>query len=105
MAKGEELTIIEKVKGMAMHPESNYMQALLATMPKYSPFLPANLMFTALTVIKASASLQRCSEYSVFTSIAEVAQSGLSLDLHLGQAYLVPFSNEEPVMYGYRGLN
>ena len=80
------------------------MQALVQALPQAPMVLAPALVRQALTVIKASDALQRCSEFSLFTSIAEVAQAGLSLDLHLGQCYLVPFSNVATVMYGYRGL-
>ncbi len=98
------LAILEKIDQVANQPKSRFMQALVQALPQQSIVLAPALVRQALTVIKASDSLQRCSEYSLFTSIAEVAQAGLSLDLHLGQCYLVPFSNIATVMYGYRGL-
>lgn len=98
------LAILEKIEAVALSPKSRFMQALVQALPQTPLVLAPALVRQAITVIKASESLQRCSEYSLFTSIAEVAQAGLSLDLHLGQCYLVPFSGVATVMYGYRGL-
>jgi recombination protein RecT len=98
------LAIIEKIDAIAGKKDSRFMQALVQALPQQSIILAPALVRQALTVIKASEALQRATEYSIFTSIAEVAQAGLSLDLHLGQCYLVPFSGVCTVMYGYRGL-
>lgn len=98
------LAIIEKIESLAASPKTKFMQALALALPPQSLVLPAALVRQAVTIIKGSDSLQACSEYSLFVSIAEVAQAGLSLDLHLGQCYLVPFSRQATVMYGYRGL-
>lgn len=98
------LTILEKIDAVALSPKSRFMDALVQSLPQQSIILAPALVRQALTIIKGSETLQRCSEYSLFNSIAEVAQAGLSLDLHLGQCYLVPFSNIATVMYGYRGL-
>jgi recombination protein RecT len=98
------LAVVDKIEAIAGQPKSRFMLALAQSMPQGVGILPAALVRGALSAIKASESLQRCSEYSLFTSIAEVAQTGLSLDTHLGQAFLVPFSNQATVMYGYRGL-
>jgi recombination protein RecT len=98
------IAIIEKIEAVAINPKTKFMQALAAAMPKESLILPPALIRQAVMVIKANDTLQRCSEISLFNSIAEVAQAGLSLDLHLGQCYLVPFSGVATVMYGYRGL-
>ncbi len=98
------LAILEKIDAIAGKKDSRFMQALVQALPQQPLVLAPALVRQALTVIKASETLQRCSEYSLFTSIAEVAQAGLSLDLHLGQCYLVPFSGVATVMYGYRGL-
>ena len=86
------LAILEKIDSVAFNPKSRFMSALVQALPQQSIVLAPALVRQALTVIKASAKLQKCSEYSLFTSIAEVAQAGLSLDVHLGQCYLVPFS-------------
>ena len=98
------LAILEKIDAIAGKKDSRFMQALVQALPQSPIVLAPALVRQALTVIKASESLQKCTEYSLFTSIAEVAQAGLSLDLHLGQCYLVPFSGVATVMYGYRGL-
>lgn len=98
------LTIVEKIDGIAFNSKSRFMEALAQTLPQNPLVLAPALVRQALTVIKTSDTLQKCSEYSLFNSIVEVAQSGLSLDPHLGQSYLVPFSNICTVMYGYRGL-
>lgn len=98
------LAILEKIDAVAFSPKSRFMQALVQALPQQTPVLAPALVRQALTIIKGSEVLQRCTEYSLFTSIAEVAQAGLSLDLHLGQCYLVPFSGVATVMYGYRGL-
>lgn len=98
------LAIVEKIESVAVSPKTKFMQALAASLPRDSIVLAPALVRQAVTIIKASETLQKCSEYSLFNSIAEVAQSGLSLDLHLGQAFLVPFSGTATVMYGYRGL-
>ena len=98
------LAILEKIDSVCFNPKSRFMSALVQALPQTPMVLAPALVRQALTVIKASESLQKCSEYSLFTSIAEVAQAGLSLDLHLGQCYLVPFSGVATVMYGYRGL-
>jgi recombination protein RecT len=98
------LSILEKIDAVALSPKSRFMAALVQALPQAPLVLAPALVRQALTVIKASPALQECSEYSLFTSIAEVAQAGLSLDLHLGQCYLVPFSHIATVMYGYRGL-
>lgn len=98
------LAIIEKIEAVAVSHKSRFMVALKDSMPQGCGILPAAMVRGALSAIKNSPQLQGCSEYSLFTSIAEVAQTGLSLDVHLGQAYLVPFSGVATVMYGYRGL-
>jgi recombination protein RecT len=98
------LTVLEKIDSVAFNKNSRFMAALVQALPQTPLVLAPALVRQALTVIKASDSLQKCSEYSLFTSIAEVAQAGLSLDLHLGQCYLVPFAGTCTVMYGYRGL-
>lgn len=98
------LTILEKIDSVALSPKSRFMAALVQALPQSPMILAPALVRQALTIIKASDTLQKCSEYSLFTSIAEVAQAGLSLDLHLGQCYLVPFSGVCTVMYGYRGF-
>ncbi len=98
------LAIIEKIDAIASQPKSRFMVALAQSLPQGVGIVPAALLRGALTAIKNSSALQECSEYSLFTSIAEVAQTGLSLDVHLGQAFLVPFSRAATVMYGYRGL-
>jgi recombination protein RecT len=98
------LAIIEKIDAIAGKKDSRFMQALVQALPQCPMVLAPALVRQALTVIKASESLQRASEYSLFTSIAEVAQAGLSLDLHLGQCFLVPFAGVCTVLYGYRGL-
>ena len=58
----------------------------------------------AMTVINGSEALQRCTKFSIITAIVEAAQAGLSLDLNLGQAYMVPFGNQAKLIYGYRGM-
>jgi recombination protein RecT len=98
------LAIIERIESISANPKLKFMQALTQALPPQSMILAPALVRQAITIIKGSDSLQRCSEFSLLTSIAEVAQCGLSLDLHLGQCYLVPFSNVATVMYGYRGL-
>jgi recombination protein RecT len=98
------LTILEKIDAVAFRKDNRFMEALAQSLPQQSIILAPALVRQALTIIKGSDTLQRCSEHSIFNSIAEVAQAGLSLDLHLGQCYLVPFSNIATVMYGYRGL-
>lgn len=98
------LAIIEKIEAISEKPGSKFMRALAAACPQASPVLPPALVRQALTVIKNSESLQKASEFSLFNSIAEVAQMGLSLDIHLGQAFLVPFSGQCTVIYGYKGL-
>lgn len=98
------LTILDKIDAIAFQPKSRFMAALAQSLPQQSIVLAPGLVRQAITIIKASQGLQQCSEYSLLNSIAEVAQAGLSLDLHLGQCYLVPFSNVATVMYGYRGL-
>ncbi len=98
------LTIIEKIDAIAFKPDSRFMMALAQSLPRESIVLAPGLVRQALTIIKGSATLQKCEASTLFNAIAEVAQAGLSLDLHLGQCYLVPFSGEATVMYGYRGL-
>jgi recombination protein RecT len=100
----DALATIDKMEGCALNPKMKFTQALAQALPPQSLVLPPALIRQAITIIKASESLQECSEVSLFTSIAEVAQAGLSLDLHLGQCYLVPFAHHATVMYGYRGL-
>src|ERR1700731_3946815 len=98
------LTVLEKIDSVAFNKNSRFMAALVQALPQTPLVLAPALVRQALTVIKGSDSLQKCTEFSLFTSIAEVAQAGLSLDLHLGQCYLVPFAGICTVMYGYRGL-
>ncbi len=98
------LSIIEKLDSVAFSKNSRFMQALVQALPQGTLVLAPALVRQALTILKGSESLQRCSEFSLFSSVAEVAQSGLSLDLHLGQCYLVPFAGQCVVLYGYRGL-
>ena len=99
-----QLAILEKIDSVAFNPKSRFMQTLVQALPQATPILAPALVRQALTIIKGSETLQRCTEFSLFAAIAEVAQAGLSLDLHLGQCYLVPFSGMATVMYGYRGL-
>jgi recombination protein RecT len=98
------LAILEKIDAIAFKKESRFMQALTQALPQAPVVLAPALVRQAITIIKGSEVLQKCSEFSLFNSIAEVAQAGLSLDLHLGQCYLVPFAGIATVIYGYRGL-
>lgn len=99
-----DLAVLEKIDGIAMKPQSRFMLALAQSIPQGIGMLPARLMREAITVIKGSQALQKAGEYSLFASIAEVAEAGLSLNVHLGQAFLVPYSGVATVLYGYRGL-
>lgn len=84
-------------------PQSSLLLAIKQALP--NPIIPAeSIVRAALSTIAASQSLQRCSAYSVISSITEAAQAGLSLDVNLGQAYLIPFKGTAKLMYGYRGM-
>ena|GEM_PF-6733876 len=57
----------------------------------------------ALTTIRTSEKLRKCSPVSLVTAVMMAAQRGLSLDPTLGHAYLVPYGNEAQYQTGYQG--
>lgn len=98
------LSITDKISGIAFQPKSNFMLALEQCLPPNSPITGPALMRGALQLIKKNVALQKCSEFSLFAAIVEVGQSGLSLDVHLGQSYLVPIAGECQMWLGWRGM-
>jgi recombination protein RecT len=72
---------------------------------------PEKMSALALGMVQSNDLLRICEPISVFGSILQVANLGLSLDGFRGEAYLVPFWNnkksryEAKPMVGYRGLH
>lgn len=58
----------------------------------------------ALTLIKGSARLMKCTPISLMACVMEAAQLGLELDPVLGHAYMVPFKDEATLIIGYKGF-
>lgn len=75
---------------------------LMAAIP--NAIKPDRMIQLALTMIKGSPALMRCSPISLMACVLETAQLGLELDKILGHAYIVPFQGEATVIVGYKGF-
>ena len=64
---------------------------------------PERFARIALTEVRRSPSLQRCTPSSLIGSLMVSAQLGLEIGGHLGQAYLVAYGQEATLIIGYRG--
>ena len=92
-----ELTIDDVVK-----------RAVLQALPKH--LSPEKLLRAFLTSVQRQPLLKQCTKVSLFNCLITCAQLGLEPDQFLGQAYLIPFKNnqkggvyEAQLMPGYRG--
>jgi recombination protein RecT len=65
---------------------------------------PERVVRLAITQIRGSAALARCTPISIMACVVEAAQLGLELERVLGHAYLVPFKGEATLIVGYRGF-
>lgn len=58
----------------------------------------------AITAIRKTPALAKCTPVSVIASVMQCAQLGLEPDSVLGRVYLVPFKGECTVIVGYKGM-
>lgn len=65
---------------------------------------PERMMRVALTALRSTPDLLKCSTASVLGSIMSVAQLGLEPNTPLGLAYLVPYKGRCQVIIGYQGF-
>jgi recombination protein RecT len=79
-----------------------FKDKLVAAIP--NSIKPERMIQLALTMIKGSPSLMKCSPISLMSCVVECAQLGLELDRILGHAYIVPFKGEATLIVGYRGF-
>jgi recombination protein RecT len=88
----------DTVRAMLEHHKSEFATALPAHIQA------DKFIRVALTTIRRSPNLQRCSAASLAGALVECAQLGLQPDGLLGEAYLVPYGTEAKLIPGYRGL-
>jgi recombination protein RecT len=94
--KDEELAIVKLLQSPSM--QKQFAMAL----PRH--ISPERMMRIAITAIRRSDSLQRCSVPSLLGSLLTAAQLGLEVNTPLGFAYLVPFKGECTLLVGYQGF-
>lgn len=58
----------------------------------------------ALTAVKSNPDLMKCEPKSIYKSLTESCQLGLTIDGVLGHAYLVPYGKVCTLIPGYKGL-
>jgi recombination protein RecT len=96
-------TALARPKDLFTYFESKmFRDKLLAAIPNH--IKPERMIQLALTMIKGSTSLMKCSPISLMACVLESAQLGLELDRILGHAYIVPFKGEATLIIGYRGF-
>lgn len=73
---------------------------------KALPFqMPVDRLYrVAITTVRKNPGLQDCNALSIVACVIQGAQLGLELDGVLGNAYMVPYSNEANFQIGYKGL-
>jgi recombination protein RecT len=64
---------------------------------------PDRIVAMALTMVRGSEALQRCTPISIVAAVVQAAQLGLVPDGVLGHAYLVPRKGQAVFQLGYRG--
>jgi recombination protein RecT len=87
---------------LAVIDSNPFKQELARALP--NALKPDRVVRLAITMLRANASLQKCSPLSIMACVVESAQLGLELDQVLGHAYLVPFGGEASLIVGYRGF-
>ncbi len=58
----------------------------------------------AISSVRKSPDLQKCDALSIVACVIQGAQLGLEMDGVLGNAYMVPYSNQAQFIIGYKGL-
>lgn len=65
---------------------------------------PERIVRLAITVIRGSEALVKCTPLSIMACVVESAQLGLEIERLLGHAYIVPFGDQASLIVGYRGF-
>jgi recombination protein RecT len=89
---------VNTVEGMLTKYESQIAMALPSVVSV------KRLIRVALTTMKKTPALGKCSAASLCGAVVQAAQLGLDVDSNLGHAYLVPYGNECTLIVGYRGM-
>jgi recombination protein RecT len=97
-----ELALAKPNDLFAYFQSKMFHDKLVAAIP--NAIKPERMIQLALTMIKGSPSLMKCSPISLMSCVVECAQLGLELDRILGHAYIVPFKEEATLIIGYRGF-
>ncbi len=95
VAKTDELPIVK----MLTSPDMQKQFAL--ALPAH--IKPERIMRVAITAIRRSEALQKCSVSSLLGSLLTAAQLGLEVNTPLGFAFLIPFKGECTLQIGYQG--
>jgi len=64
----------------------------------------ARYIAEVMITVASSESLQKCELKSIYVSALRAATMRMSVDVSLGQAYLVPYKGKATLIIGYRGL-
>lgn len=90
-AKGDLAAMLEKLK-----PE------IARAVPRHVN--PDRMLRIALTTLRMSPDLQRCTPASFLGAVMSASQLGLEIGGPLAQAYLLPFKTECTLVISYRGM-
>ena len=108
MAKSQKLTRQTNFKRFRDELIPKYKDAITTALPKH--LNPERFIRIALTGFTRTPELMDCTDPSILVCLIQAAQLGLELDGITGQAYLVPFKNnntgqrECQLIPGYKGL-
>lgn len=92
--------VADEVGGLLKRMEREIMAAL----PRTAGMTPERLARIALTTLRTTPELMRCSVPSLLGALVQCAQLGLEPDPRLGRAYLVPYKGNAQLIVGYRGM-
>lgn len=100
---------MSQIVASASHPTVSGVQTLLtenfraiqSCLPKH--MTPERMCRVALTTIRRTPQLLKCTPQSLVAAIVECSSLGLELDVR-GQAYLVPYKDTVTLIPGYKGL-
>lgn len=104
-----QIDALAKKQGNGAQPQVfNLIRAMnsqiAAALPKHMAGNAERYARIAMTTLRTSKQLMKCSPQSVIAGVMEAAQIGLELDGVLGHAYLVPYKNEAQLQIGYKGF-
>lgn len=77
---------------------------IMAALPRTSGLTPERLARIAVTTLRTTPALAKCSVPSLLGALVQCAQLGLEPDPRLGLAYLVPYGQDAQLIVGYRGM-